>query len=196
MAINEDKFNALTAMAAILIKASVNSGYSNNNWLIKDLCKRVEPVNLPLVKWPGFEADSNANTGKTICDFPPKLKNGAVRVFISDLLWNQEPMGILSRLSDGAAAVIVIQLVSDKDINPEIYGNMRLIDSETGEALELICDESLIDEYKSNFDIHSQYWKECCTKSGAVFSFIEAEKFLKDFVPDDLIKNEILILGY
>ncbi len=196
MSITEEKFKALTAMTAIMIKAAINSGYSNNNWLIKDLCRRVEPVNLPIAKWPGFEADSKINTGKTIYDFPPKLKNGAVRVFISDLLWNQEPMGILSRLSDGAAAVIIIQLVSEKDINPEIYGNMRVIDSESGEALELICDENLIAEYKSNFDLHSQYWKECCTKSGAVFTFIEAEKLLKDFVPDDLIKNEILLLGY
>ena len=196
MAINEYKFNALTAIAAILIKASINSGYSNNNWLVKDLCRRVEPVNLPMVKWPDFVADSKSNTGKTICDFPPKLRNGAVRVFVSDLLWNQEPMGILSRLSDGAASVIIIQLVSEKDITPEIYGNMRVIDSETGEALELICDETLIDEYRNNFNIHSQYWKECCTKSGAVFCFIEAEKLLKDFVPEDLIKNEILMLGY
>ena len=117
-------------------------------------------------------------------------------VVISDLFWNQEPMGILQRLSDGAAAVIVIQLVSKEDVEPNIYGNMRVIDSESGEALELICDEALISEYKNNFERHRQYWKECCTKSGAVFSFIEAEELLKDYVPNDLIKNEVLVLGY
>lgn len=196
MNINKEKFNALAALTAIFIKASSNSGYTNNAWLIKDLCRRVEPVNLPIDKWVDFEANSNNNTGKTICDFPPKLKNGAVRVFISDLFWDQEPLGVLRRLADGAAAVIVIQLVSSIDKNPEVYGNMRVIDTESKEALELICDEALIEEYKSNFDKHSQYWKECCTKSGAVFCFIEAEKLLKDFVPDELIKNEILLLGY
>ena len=196
MNINKEKFNALASLTAIMIKASNNSGYTNNSWLIKDLCRRVEPVNLPINKWVDFEANSKNNTGKTICDFPPKLINGAVRVLISDLFWDQEPLGVLRRLADGAAAVIVIQLVSSQDINPEIYGNMRVIDSESGEALELICDEALVAEYKANFDKHSQYWKECCTKSGAIYCFVEAEKFLKDFVPDELIKNEILILGY
>ena len=196
MAINQEKFNALAAITLILIKASYNSGYTNNAWLIKDLCRKVEPANLPIDKWTDFEANANNNTGKTIFDFPPKLKNGAVRFLISDLFWNQEPMGVLRKLSDGAAALIVIQLVSNQDINPDIYGNMRLIDSESGEALELICDEALIEDYKKNFDRHSQYWKECCTKSGAAFCFIEAEKLLKDFIPEELIKNEILVLGH
>ena len=196
MNINKSKFNALTAITAILIQASNNSGYTSNSWLIKDLCRRVEPVNLPIDKWVDFVADANKNTGRTLNDFPPKLKNGAVRILVSDLFWDQEPMGILRKLADGAAAVIVIQLVAAQDITPEIYGNMRIIDSETGDALELICDEALISDYKANFDLHSQYWKESCTKSGAVFCFIEAEKLLKEFVPVELIKNEILVLGY
>lgn len=196
MAINKEKFDALTAITAILKKAAYNSGYTNFDWIIKDFCKRVDPVNLPIDKWNDFQADSKNNTGKVICDFPPKLKNGAVRIFVSDLFWNQEPMGVLRRLSDGASAVVIIQLVSNQDINPDIYGNMRIIDSESGEALELICDEELISEYKTNFNRHTQYWKECCTKSGAIFCFLEAEKLLKDYIPDELIKNEILMLGF
>jgi hypothetical protein len=81
-------------------------------------------------------------------------------------------------------------------MNPDLYGNMRIVDIESGEALELICDESLLAEYRDNFEKHRQYWRECCTKSGAVFCFIESEKLLKDFIPDELIKNEILVLGY
>ncbi len=196
MAINEEKFNALTALTAIFVKASYNSGFTNDSWLVKELCNKVEPSNLPLEKWPDFQADYKNNTGNTIFNYPPKLRSGTVRVVISDLFWNQEPMGILQRLSDGAAAVIIVQLVSKTDIDPNIYGNMRVIDSESGEALELICDDTLIAEYKSNFNRHRQYWKECCTKSGAVFSFIEAEELLKDYVPNDLIKNEVLVLGY
>ena len=196
MAVNTEKFDALTALAAIMIKAANNSGYTNDCWLIKELCRKVEPANLPMEKWQGFGADYKNNTGKTIFYYPPKLKSGTVRVVISDLFWNQEPMSILQRISDGAAAVIIIQLVTKQDIEPNIYGNMRIIDSESGEALELICDEDLLSEYKSNFDRHRQYWKECCTKSGAVFCFVEAEELLRDFVPKDLIKNEILVLGY
>ena len=196
MAINKEKFDAVTALTAILSNVAYNSGYTFYSWLIKDMCRKVEPTNLPINKWKDFVANSNNNTGKTLCEFPPKLKTGAVRILISDLFWNQEPLGVLRRLSDGAAAVVIIQLVSKQDLNPEVYGNMRIIDSETGEALELICDESVLSEYKTNLNSHRQYWKECCTKSGAVFCFVEAENLLKDFVPDELIKNEILVLGY
>lgn len=193
MATYSSKTNALTALVAILNKASVNSAFSCDNWLVKDICRRVEPASLPIEKWPDFIADYKGNTGNTLGDFPPKLRNGAVRLIISDLFWNQEPVRILSKLSDGAAATVVIQMVAQNDITPDIYGNMRVIDSESGEALELICDDALLAEYKANFERHRQYWKECCTKTGALFCFMTAEDFLKDYMPDELIKNEILI---
>ena len=66
MNINKSKFNALTAITAILIQASNNSGYTSNSWLIKDLCRRVEPVNLPIDKWVDFVADANKNTAVDI----------------------------------------------------------------------------------------------------------------------------------
>lgn len=193
MGVFEAKNNALTALVAILNKASANSGFSCDNWLVKDMCRRVEPASLPIEKWPDFNADYKGNTGRTIGDFPPKLRNGAVRFIISDLFWNQEPLSVLSKISDGAAATVVIQLVANNDVSPDIYGNMRVIDSESGEALELICDEALLAEYNANFERHRQYWKECCTKTGALFCFMTAENLLKDFMPDELVRNEILI---
>lgn len=193
MSVFESKINALTALVAILNKASANSGFSCDNWLVKDMCRRVEPASLPIEKWPDFDADYKGNTGRTIGDFPPKLRSGAVRFIISDLFWNQEPLSVLSKISDGAAATVVIQIVAKNDISPDIYGNMRVIDSESGEALELICDDALLADYQANFERHRQYWKECCTKTGALFCFMTAEDLLKDFMPDELIRNEILI---
>lgn len=194
MAVNEEKFNALAAMAVILAKSASNSGYTYDSWLIKDMCTRVEPAYLPLDKWQGFNADFSGNSGKTINDFFPKLRAGGVRIVISDLFWDYEPMKILRRLSEGASAGIILQLVAKRDINPDVYGNIRVVDSESGEALELICDDNLLTEYKANFERHRQYWKECCTRMGVLFSFIEAENLLKDFMPDELIKNEILVV--
>lgn len=192
MAVNDEKLHGLQTMTAIMRRAAFNSGYSCDSWLIKDLCKRVEPSSLPLEKWPDFNADYTKSAGDTLENYLPKLKNGAVRVIISDLFWNQDPMTILQRFTSGSSAVIVIQIVSERDIEPEVFGNVRVVDSESGEAVELIADEALIDEYKQNFERHRQYWKECCTRTGAIFNFCIAEKFMKDYMPSELIENGVL----
>lgn len=189
------KKNAATfALAAMLRIAAYNAGYSVHCWIIKDNCLRVEPVSLPPTTWTDTELDFCGNIGDTIINFPPSLKPTGVRVLISDLFWNQEPMTVLQQLSDGATGLIVIQMLSEQDITPQLYGNIRLIDSETSEAVEFIASESLITEYRRNFTRHQDYWKKCCTSKNTVFSYSISEQFLDDYMPDELIKTDLLMV--
>lgn len=188
------KFQALVALSAILKRTASNSGFSYDNWLVKDLCRKIEPNTLPVELWPAFSADYNDDSGKTICYRFPKVKRGGVRILISDLFWHIEPMSVLNRMADGSAFVIIVQLVAKSDILPDIYGNMRVIDSESGDALELVCDEQILSEYTANFERHRQYWKKCCSKVGAIFNFVVAEDILDNYIPDELIRNEVLMV--
>lgn len=190
---NTRKYEALMGMVTVLRVAAVNSGYTVTCWLVKDQCRRVEPANLPVSRWRGAECDFSGNVGRTFVSFPPQLRPDAVRVLISDLFWNEEPMSVVRQLADNAALLVIVQVLAQADIAPQLTGNIRLVDSESAETVEMVADEALLDDYQQNFARHQQYWKKCCTRAGAVFCHCHAENFVTDFVPVDLLKSEILL---
>jgi len=187
------KSAAVMALAALLRVAAFNAGYTVSCWMLKDRCRRIEPASIPLAQWQGAEFDYCGNVGETITSFPPRLRNNGARILLSDLFWNQEPVSVLRQLSNGAALLTVVQMLAKEDVAPELAGNIRLIDCETSEAVELIADESLIAEYLRNFTRHQEYWKKCCSKYGAVFTHCIGEELLNDFVPVELLKTEIIM---
>lgn len=190
---NSRKSSALWGMAAILRMAAINAGFSVNCWIVKDRCRKVEPANLPIQQWPAAELDFRGNTGQTIVSFPARLRARGVRIFLSDLFWDQEPMSILQQLSDRAAFLGVVQILARSDLDPTFAGNVRLIDSESSEAIEFMANSALVDAYRKNFLRHQQDWKRCSIKTGAVFSHCVAEDFTGDYVPVELLRSEILM---
>lgn len=187
------KCGGALSMAAIFRAAAVNSDYSVAQWLIKDQCRKIEPANLPIDRWPDAQFNFAGNIGKTVTTFLPRLKPNGVRVLISDLFWDQEPMTVLRQFADGAALLVIVQMLAYEDVNPALAGNVRLIDCESAEAIELMVDESLILEYQRNFFRHQQYWKKCCSKTGAVFVHCLSDKLIADFMPEELLRAEILM---
>jgi hypothetical protein len=175
--------------------AALNGGFSFCPWVIKDRCRRIEPSNLDIRDWPDVECNFNGNSGQTLVNFPPRLKPRGVRILISDLFWEEEPMKVLQQLSDQAAMLIVMQIVAKEDLNPSVVGNTRVIDSETGEAIELTADDSILSIYQKNLARHLDYWKRCCTKTGAIHVMTVAENFLSSFMPLELLAKEVLISG-
>ena len=97
------------------------------------------------------------------------------RVLISDLLWPGEPLQILRRLRDGAAALFVIQLLAREDANPPEHGNLRVVDSETGEENEIYIDSSVARQYAQNLAQLQQSWADACRQCGAHMTTLIAE---------------------
>ena len=187
------KSRALWGMAALIRSAALNSGYSINLWIIKDRCRKIEPSSLPFNQWPDTQLDFCGNTGETLVTFPAALKRQGVRIFLTDLFWQQEPMTVLQHLSQGAAFLSVIQVLAEFDLNPKISGNQRLIDLESRRALEVVADKALLETYRSNFLRHQEYWKKCCVKTGTVFALCHAEDFASNLLPVELLRNELLL---
>ena len=192
-AASEAKASALWGMAALLKISAMNAGYSVACWIVKDRCRRIEPAHLPIRQWPDSELDFAGNTGQTITAFPPAFKAQGVRIFLSDLFWDQEPMTVLQQLSFRASLLAVVQILAKNDIEPELAGNVRLIDSESRAAIELMANQALIDTYRQNFLRHQEYWKRCAIKTASLFTHCLADDFVRDFVPVELLSTEILM---
>jgi hypothetical protein len=106
---------------------------------------------------------------------PPKFRRLGVRVFVSDLLWPGEPLQILRRLRDGAAALFIIQLLARDDVKPPEHGNLRVVDSETGGESEIYIDSSIAKQYADNLAQLQQGWADACRQCGAQMTTLVAE---------------------
>ncbi len=82
------------------------------------------------------------------------MKNRAkgVALLITDFLDQDGFEGCLRRLSMSGSDLYVIHSLSRDEVDPQVSGDLRLIDSETGAATEISMSRALMRRYRDNLD--------------------------------------------
>lgn len=99
---------------------------------------------------------------------PPRHRS--VRIFVSDLLFPDDPAPLLAPLADGAAALHVVQLLAADEESPPLSGAHELVDAETGERLEADLDAASLAAYRAALAAHRDRWHQACRRLGATLS--------------------------
>lgn len=186
------KASATAGLAAFVEQASVHAGFSRGSWLLAEGCQRMAHG---LETELGFEF--RGSFSESVERLPPSFRPRGLRILISDLLWEEPPRAVLSRLARGAAALVVIQLLSREDVEPRRAGYERLIDAETGETRDLLVDEALVSRYQAALEEHQRSWREACRATGAVLVTLVAEEILRGWPAEalrELVESEVLEL--
>jgi len=186
------KGKAAVALASALAIAAENAGFSHSAWLTREGCSPVTNSTARPALWGEMEFNSRQNPADSLAQMPPRLRRQGMRVFISDLLWLGEPLQILHGLSQSAAAVVVVQLLSESDVNPPERGRLKLVDSETDQQREIYIDEAAINRYRDALTRHQQNWNAACRQTGAILVEMIAERLLANWNLEALIKAEVL----
>lgn len=186
------KPQAAIGLTAALAVAAENAGYSHNAWLARD---RIAPIanggNRPSL-WQSLDLDFRGNPAESFTRTPPKFRRQGIRVLVSDLLWMGEPLSVLQHLAQGAASVVVAQVLAEVDVNPPERGRVRLVDSETEEQREIFIDDAAVRRYRDALARHQQNWHRACRQTGAVMINVVAEQIVADWNLEALVKAEIL----
>ena len=169
------KANAVAKLSAVLATAAANAQCTQAVWLSGEGFQRLVNDTLTPSTWDRLELDSKRTLDQSFDILSPKLRRLGVRVLVSDLLWPGEPLQLLRRLRDGAAALFVIQLLGRDDATPPEHGNLRVLDSETGEESEIYIDSSIAKQYSDNLARLQQSWADACRQSGAHMTTLIAE---------------------
>jgi uncharacterized protein (DUF58 family) len=169
------KANAVAQLAALLATSAANAQCTQAVWLSGEGFQRLPNDTLTPSAWDKLELDSQRTPEQSFEILPPKFRRLAVRVFISDLLWPGDPLPLLRRLRDGAAALFVVQLLARDDVAPPEHGNLRVVDSETGEENEIYIDSSIAKQYEENLAQLQQSWSDACRQCGAHMTTLIAE---------------------
>ena len=172
---NTAKGVAVAQLAALLATAASNAQCSQAAWLSGEGYQRLANDTLTPSAWDKLELSSQRTPEQSFEILPPKFRRLGVRVLVSDLLWPGEPLQLLRRLRDGAAALFVIQLLAREDATPPEHGNLRVVDSETGEESEIYIDTSVAKQYTENLGRLQQSWDDACRQCGAHMTTMIAE---------------------
>jgi hypothetical protein len=169
------KAGAVAQLAALLATAAANAQCTQAVWLSGEGFQRLPNDTLTPSAWDKLELESKRTPDQSSEIMPPKFRRLGVRVLVSDLLWPGEPIQLLRRLREGAAALYVVQLLARDDATPPEHGNLRVVDCETGAESEIYIDSAVAKQYSENLAQLQQSWADACRQCGAQMTTIIAE---------------------
>ncbi len=127
-------------------------------WRMMDFLQKIEPAG------PG-------NLKQSLKTFALKSGGRGVAVLLTDFMDKEgfdEPLRfLLARQMD----VYVIQILSQEEIEPEVTGDLKLIDIEDDDATEITVTAPLIRRYKQNLAAYRGALQEFCARRGIVYVF-------------------------
>jgi hypothetical protein len=145
-----------------------------------------------------FFQNLNQIQPKGSADFNAALRRGAlearqagVAVVLSDFL---DPAGYeagLSALVSRGFHVNAVQILAPEEMNPETYGDLKLIDSESGEVQEVTFGKYRLAAYQQTVRNYCQRLKEYCQARGISFFTTTSDASLEKLLLKQLREAEV-----
>jgi uncharacterized protein (DUF58 family) len=104
----------------------------------------------------------------------PPLMTCGLRVVVSDFLFESEPERLAERWARGTTALYLLQVLDPEDLEPTGGAGARLLDSETGEALERVLTSQVLETYGKRFSAHQRLWQHASARVRASFATASA----------------------
>jgi uncharacterized protein (DUF58 family) len=186
------KRRAAVGLAAALSTAAANAGHTHRVFLTGRGCQPITGGAEPPTRWQHLTFDSQESPPESIRMLPPAWRPRGIRVLVSDLLWLGDPLELLTSLGDRAAAVYVIQILAADDAAPPHRGNVRLVDSESGDVEEVFLDATAMSRYRNNLQRHRENWRRSARQVGAVLVPLVAEELCGGWNLSPLVEAGIL----
>jgi uncharacterized protein (DUF58 family) len=120
------------------------------------------------------------------------LRAGAMRVFISDLLFPAEPEPMLAPLASRNGRGLVFAPFAAAEAAPEWDGNYEFIDAETQQPHEHRVESDVMQRYLRAYTRHFDLWKNAAAKHGIALARVSAEaEFLTALRAEGIITNAV-----
>lgn len=129
--------------------------------------------------------DAKDDLAAALGRLPPPRPCG-LRVVVSDFLFEADFAGLFARLARGAAALFLVQVLDAEDVEPTGGEGARLVDSESGAALEELLTEDVLAAYSRRFEEHQRGLRAAAARAKASFLTAPAPEALRALVAGPL----------
>ncbi|KFE69057.1 DUF58 domain-containing protein [Hyalangium minutum] len=125
--------------------------------------------------------DAKDDLGAALGRMPP-LRPCGLRVVVSDFLFEADLSGLMARLARGASALFVVQVLDAEDLDPTGGEGARLVDAESGAALEELLTEDVLAAYARRFAEHQRALRAAAARARATLVTAPAPERLSTLV--------------
>ena len=114
----------------------------------------------------GIEPGQNVTLAEGVKNFCLRNPGKGVLVLITDLMDKQGYESAMRYLVSREMDVYVIQILSQEEIDPDVKGDLRLVDCEDADVAEVTISAPLIARYKQTLNAFVEGAKSFCTRRG------------------------------
>lgn len=107
-------------------------------------------------------------------------RNHALRIVVSDLLYEGAPEVILGGIASANARALIFCPWCEEEQNPDWLGNVELRNCENSVRRELRITDQELRAYQRRYRQHFGLWQEACAKRGFGFARVDASSKLED----------------
>lgn len=119
---------------------------------------------VPPQSWGG-QGEPPTNLGRALHDYARTTRSTGLVIFLSDLLDAHCHAG-LRALAARRFDVTLIHLLDRTEVNPQLVGDLRLVDCETGETREVSINQYLLGRYRRALAEYCGELTALCTRYG------------------------------
>ena len=116
-------------------------------------------------------ADGPGDLARALKDFSIRSSGKGVVVVLSDFMDKGGYQEALRYLIARQMDVYVIQILSQEEIDPEVTGDLKLVDVEDDDVAEITVNGPLLARYKQNLDAYRAALHDFCTRRGVTCLF-------------------------
>ena len=119
------------------------------------------------------------------------LSGRGVVVLLSDLL---DPAAdkVIRELAAQGSELIVLHILSPDELDPALEGDLRLVDSETGEGIDVTVDLATLDDYKARLAAWQDSFADLAAKRRASYVPLSSDVPLADLVFAELRRRRVV----
>lgn len=127
-------------------------------WRLMDFLQKIEPA-------------GPSNLRQALRTFSLRSSGKGIVVLLSDMMDKSGYEDALRYLIARQLDIYVIQILSQEEIEPEVVGDLRLVDIEDDDVAEITVSGPLLKRYKQNLAAYRAALHEFCTRRGVTCLF-------------------------
>ena len=127
------------------------------------------------------EFSGKSNLYDTVYKWQPKLKKG-ITVIISDLMFNHDIEKVIRLLAFNKQRIILCHILSEEELNPHFDENVRIIDSESNDYMDINTGIDAINLYKKTLSEYVKNIKSNCIKYGVDYMLVNTNDPIEGFI--------------
>jgi uncharacterized protein (DUF58 family) len=140
----------------------------------------------------GVEAGETISLEQGVKNFCLRNSGKGIMVLISDLMDKNGYESALRYLLSQKMDVYVIQILSAEEIDPEIQGDLRLVDCEDSDIAEVTASAPLLARYKKTLNAFVSGAREFCNRRGMSYMMVRNETPVDQLVSNLLRKQGLV----